>query len=102
MGVGAEKLILIASIVAEDENRDFILRALRALLSPTRNEAGCERYDLVVSDEDPNRFLMIETWASRGAWLAHMETEHIADFREKTRDRIASFELEHLKSIPAA
>lgn len=35
-----------------------------------------ERLHLVVDPDDPTTWLMIEKWASRAHWDAHMLTEH--------------------------
>lgn len=59
------------------EGQDIFLEAeLRALISPTRKEAGCLRYDLYRSSEGPAAYLLYEIWESREHHTAHTKTDH--------------------------
>jgi len=51
---------------------------LRTLMAGTNAEEGCEYMELVVSDDDPTTWLMLEKFRSRGDWEEHMLTEHVA------------------------
>lgn len=70
-------LYLIAEITPRAERIDEALEAFRALVQATLREPGCELYDLVVETDRPDTWLMVEKWASREAWEAHMQTEHV-------------------------
>jgi quinol monooxygenase YgiN len=50
---------------------------LRALMAGTLAEEGCIRMELVVSDDDPTTWLMLEKFRSRADWDDHMRTEHV-------------------------
>lgn len=71
-----EPLYLVARIHPRPDRVDEARLALQDLIDGSLQEPGCEMYDLVVSDEDPNTWVMVEKWSSREAWDAHMETEH--------------------------
>jgi quinol monooxygenase YgiN len=59
------------------EGQDIFLEAeLRALISPTRKEDGCLRYDLYRSSEGPAAYLLYEIWESREHHVAHTKTDH--------------------------
>lgn len=49
---------------------------LRALVGPTRKEAGCITYDLYRSVEGPIAFMLHEVWASREDHTRHTNTPH--------------------------
>jgi quinol monooxygenase YgiN len=50
---------------------------LRALMAGTHAEEGCIYMELVVSDDDPTTWLMLEKFRSRADWDAHMLTDHV-------------------------
>ena len=45
-----------------------------------RAEAGCLQYDLHAVADDPDRFVVLERWASREALDAHLATPHLAAY----------------------
>jgi quinol monooxygenase YgiN len=52
--------------------------AFAALAPLVRAEDGCLQYDLHPVLDDPDRFVVIEQWASREALAAHAASEHMA------------------------
>ena len=51
-------------------------------------ERGVQRFDVSVSQEDPNRALLYEIYDSREEWLAHCETPHFKAFVAGVEDLI--------------
>ncbi|MEM6514119.1 MAG: putative quinol monooxygenase [Pseudomonadota bacterium] len=89
-------LTIVAHIRAQPEQAEHVFAALSALIEPTRQEAGCKRYDLHRDNADPAHFLFYETWESRAQWRAHMNTPHVEAYREVVGAAVASFELSEL------
>lgn len=52
--------------------------AFEALAPLVRAEEGCLRYDLHRVADDPDRFVLIERWASAEALAAHDVAPHMA------------------------
>ncbi|WP_371494351.1 antibiotic biosynthesis monooxygenase [Kitasatospora sp. NBC_00374] len=49
-------------------------------LAPTvRAEAGCLQYDLHQVSGEPDRFVLVERWASKAALAAHDATPHMIE-----------------------
>jgi quinol monooxygenase YgiN len=63
--------------------------ALRALVGPTRAEAGCLAYDLHRSIEEPDVYFFTETWASAAHHRAHDATGHVRAFGVAKPDLLA-------------
>lgn len=55
----------------------------RALLSPTRREDGCLRYELVEDPRDPRSLTFIETWESEAHLQAHLASPHLLQARAR-------------------
>lgn len=72
-----QPLFLIAVIRPVPERAAEAEAALRDLMAGTHGEEGNVFMELVVSDEDPDTWLMLEKFRSRADWEAHMETEHV-------------------------
>jgi quinol monooxygenase YgiN len=51
--------------------------AFAALAPVVRAEPGCLRYDLHAVEDDPDRFVLIEEWASAEALQAHDDSPHM-------------------------
>jgi quinol monooxygenase YgiN len=75
-----QPLYLVAVIKPKLEIRDLVRTKLEALIAATLVEDGCEVYDLVASEDDPDTWLMVEKWTSRESWNAHMLTTHVVAF----------------------
>jgi quinol monooxygenase YgiN len=78
---GNEKLpkdaVTLIVILRAREGQETLLEAeLRALVSPTRKEDGCLRYDLHRSVDIPGGLLLHEVWATREAHTEHTHSPH--------------------------
>ncbi len=70
---------MIATFLAAPGREEELESVLRALLEPTRREAGCLRYDLLRSfpGVTPVEFVFVEEWASVEALDAHGKMPHL-------------------------
>jgi quinol monooxygenase YgiN len=60
-----------------------------------RAEEGCLQYDLHAVLDDPDRFVVIEQWASREALDAHAASEHMAALAQRS----AAFRVRHAEVL---
>lgn len=79
-------LTLLVLIPAKPGQGDALDAALKGLLAPTRAEPGCISYDAHRSKDDPNLFMMYETWESDAALEKHFQTPHMVDAVAKLPD----------------
>jgi len=69
--------VTLIVILRAREGQEILLEAeLRALITPTRKEEGCLRYDLHRSLEGPAAFLLHEVWETREQHTRHTKTPH--------------------------
>ncbi|GAB1639832.1 putative quinol monooxygenase [Krasilnikovia sp. MM14-A1259] len=67
-------------LIQTQPGRGVDQRAAFATLAPVvRAEPGCLRYDLHAVADDPDRFVLIEEWASAEALQAHDASEHMRE-----------------------
>jgi len=73
----AEKLVVIARLTAKEGQADALGETLKALIAPTRAEAGALDYVLHRDAEDPRTWIFYESWRSRSDLDAHFEQPYM-------------------------
>jgi quinol monooxygenase YgiN len=71
-------LHVVATIPIRPESADEARAALQTLVTATRQEDGCESYELFESAAEPGLVFTVEAWRSQADLDAHMGTDHIA------------------------
>ncbi|HEX6863636.1 MAG TPA: putative quinol monooxygenase, partial [Thermoanaerobaculia bacterium] len=72
-----ETVHVLAIFVAAPGREAELESALSAMVEPTRNEAGCIRYDLTRALDGSGEFAFIEEWETVEDLNAHGRSEHI-------------------------
>ena len=87
-------------ILRAREGQETLLEAeLRALVSPSRREEGCLRYDLHRSVDAPGALLLHEVWATREAHTEHSHTPHFLRWNARKDALLASRDANFWKQI---
>jgi quinol monooxygenase YgiN len=90
---------VIARFVASKSKEDQLKTLLQSMLTPTRAEPGCERYELYESDSR-GRFYLYETWESQAALDQHIATPHFRHLEQAVGELLTEpFEVNILRSI---
>ena len=82
--------IVFASFTPRPERVPQLRATLDVMVEHTRQEPGCEIYDLYESDEDGTRFHLFERYTNTDALEAHRGTEHYKAYRAKLPELLAS------------
>ena len=74
-------MIVVAGTITYDptHQQDVIAGALR-VAEATRTEEGCRSYEFFADLARPGRLLVFEEWEEESHLVAHLETQHLADF----------------------
>jgi len=92
--------VTLIVILRSREGQETLLEAeLRALVSPSRKEEGCLRYDLHRSVDTPGALMLHEVWASREAHTEHSHTPHFLRWNARKDALLASREANFWKQI---
>lgn len=75
------KAIVFASFTPKSESVLEVERILSGMVPPTRNEAGCEAYDLFRTSDEPLTFHIFEVYRDRAALEAHRDSAHYKAYR---------------------
>lgn len=88
-------LVVHVHVHVKPEFVESFIQATRDNATASLNESGIARFDLVQSQEDPSRFVLIEAYKTEEAPAAHKETAHYATWR----DRVAPWMAEPRSSV---
>lgn len=80
---------VIARITAQPGKEAQLEAILRALVTPTRDEAGCISYQLLRHQGDNTEYTFVEEWQSNAAIDAHFETPHLQNALLQVADLLA-------------
>lgn len=97
--MNANKLTIVARILAKPENREQVKAELLKLIEPTREEKGCLNYDLHQDLNNENLFLFFENWETRELWQNHMGNQHLADYLKNTDGMVEDFTIHEMAQI---
>ncbi|MBR8836451.1 MAG: antibiotic biosynthesis monooxygenase [Stigonema ocellatum SAG 48.90 = DSM 106950] len=68
---------VVARVVALPEKVEALKAVLLELIEPTRQEAGCIKYELLQNQSDQTDFTVVEEWASDDALDTHSVSDHM-------------------------
>lgn len=92
--------VTLIVILRAREGQETLLEAeLRAMVSPSRKEESCLRYDLHRSLDAPGALLLHEVWASREAHTEHTHTPHFLRWNARKDALLASREGNFWKQV---
>jgi quinol monooxygenase YgiN len=74
------KVTNLAFIRARSGRSEELGARLGRLVAPSRREPGCLRFDLHRADDDPDLWMVYETWRSPAARQAHYASAHLRAF----------------------
>ena len=81
-GKPAAFVVIPGFVVKPDYIDAFLALALDDASHSVADEPGCRQFDVVQMEEDPLHVLFYEVYDSRAAFEAHLQTPHLARFRE--------------------
>ena len=69
------------TFIAKDGCEAKMKELLTAMVAPSKVEEGCIFYDIFVYENNPRKFMAVESWASEAALDGHKSTEHYAVYK---------------------
>ena len=83
-------LHVVAVITAKPGSEDAVREAMSGLVAPTREEAGCLRYDLSESSSSPGTFVTVEEWSDPSDLDQHLATDHVQGALASVGEQLAA------------
>ncbi len=70
-------LRVVAHLIAFPDKVEELKSLLLSIIEPTRQEAGCIKYELLQNQADPTDFTFVEEWESADLLELHLASIHI-------------------------
>jgi len=83
-------LRVVAHILARADTSAAIKAILETLITPTRQEEGCLRYELLQNKADPADFVFDEEWTSEAMLEQHLASPHLQAALPKLNELVAA------------
>jgi len=69
------------TFIAKEGNEAKMKELLSAMVIPSKAEEGCLFYEIFQYENEPRRFMAVETWESELALNGHKASEHYAVYK---------------------
>ena len=69
------------TFIAKEGHEQQLSTLLNAMITPSRNEHGCLLYDIFQYENDPKKFIVIESWADEEALEGHKHSKHYLHYK---------------------
>lgn len=93
-------LHIVAVLYAKPGHEARLRTRLAELVAPSRQEPGNLRYELLLDEADPRRFVLVERWETADAHARHHnEGPHIQAFQAHDRDAVEHVDVYWLSQI---
>lgn len=92
-------LIIVARILVKENKRDFVKNELLKLVALTREEKGCNSYDLHQDIKNQNSFLIFENWENRELWKQHMNNDNLTQYAKATENCVQEFVVQEMNKL---
>ncbi len=88
--------IVVTFKVKPENTGEFLPRVRQQAQDSLRLEEGCDQFDVLVDETDPNSIVLYETYSDAQAFDDHRQTPHFADFDITVTPWIESKEVRRL------
>ena len=96
-------ITIIARIKAKPGMEERMRKDLLSLLTPTRAESGCIKFDLLINTNDKTTFILCENWQDRAALDAHFQQQYVKQvlqaYQETLLEPIKIMSLQKIESV---
>jgi autoinducer 2-degrading protein len=82
--------VVVVNVSVKPEHRASFVEACRRNHEGSRAEPGNLRWDLLQSEEDPDKFVLYEVYRQKSDLEAHQKTAHYLRWREEVKDWMAA------------
>ena len=69
------------TFIAKEGDEAKMKELLIAMVEPSKKEDGCIFYDIFVYENNPRKFMAVESWRDEAALDGHKGTEHYAIYK---------------------
>lgn len=87
---GRNMIIVLARLTVQADKKTELLALAQNVIAATRQESGCLSYSLLDDRYNPTACMFVEQWQDKPALQQHLQTAHIREWRQKSKDLLAA------------
>ena len=76
------RLMIVVEFQVKPEHTASFVAMMKDHARLSRGEDGCQQFDVIQAEEDPNRVFFIEAWRDQAALEVHSKVPRMAQNRE--------------------
>jgi (4S)-4-hydroxy-5-phosphonooxypentane-2,3-dione isomerase len=76
------RIMIVVEFEVKPEYRNQFIELIKEHAQRSRAEDGCQQFDVLLPQDDPNRVLLVEAWRDQAALDVHSKTPTLARTRE--------------------
>ena len=94
-----QELKIVATIVTDQKNNDFVYKELKTIVKQTLKEEGNISYVLHRDLKNPFKYIILEHWKDQAAIDFHNNTTHFKDFGAAIKGKIEGIDVSIIQTI---
>lgn len=75
------KVTKIVTFIAKEGHEQQLSTLLNGMITPSRNEEGCLLYDIFQYENEPQKFIVVESWVNEEALEGHKHSKHYLHYK---------------------
>ncbi len=75
------KITKKVTFVAKEGHEKQLSTLLNSMIDTSRNEQGCLLYDIFQYESNPNKFIVLESWADEESLEGHKHSKHYLHYK---------------------
>ncbi len=88
-----DKIIVLGSGTVREGKIEDTITCITQCIARNKMEPGCLYSKLHINKKEPNKFVTCEMWESQGAWLTHLQKEHVHEFGNELETLMTDIQL---------
>ncbi len=97
--IGSPVVRIADLVIGQDDLARYKALLAEEIEASVTNEAGVLALQAVSSKTDPTRIRILEIYADRAAYEAHLTTPHFLKYKALTADMVRSLELDEVEPV---
>jgi quinol monooxygenase YgiN len=75
------KITKKVTFIAKEGHEKQLYNLLHTMIDASRNEEGCLLYDIFQYEQEPAKFIVLESWANEEALEGHKHAKHYLHYK---------------------
>lgn len=94
-------VVVVEFTIDSLRHKDFVETTVKSAELSLATEPGCQRFDVLVHPESPEKVYLYEIYDSRAAFDDHHNTEHFFEWQRLAKPHVKELRSHHVREAPS-